>query len=73
MAACDAPPMDNQMKAHLDRINHGLDVIEAKNPGYERPKLKHGYHGPRYYVEVPIVGRKIDVFKLVCTVENLIK
>jgi len=38
----------------------------------QKPKLKHGLRGTRYYIEFPITGKNFNAFNFILAIENLI-
>jgi len=42
-----------------------------KYPGRTKPIIKSGLLGPKYYIEFPIAGRKIDALGLMLSTEKL--
>ena len=43
-----------------------------KYPGREKPVVKAGLRGPKYFIEFPIAGKNVDMFGLILSTEQLI-
>jgi hypothetical protein len=64
---------DRFLSAALDKIEQGIDTLMLKYPGSEKPKIKSGLRGPRYFIEFPIAGKQVDAFGLILSTEKLIQ
>lgn len=64
---------DRQLLNCLEKINQGLDNLEKKSPNFQRPEIKSGLRGTRYFIEFPIVAKNFDAFQFILQIENLIK
>mgnify|MGYP001121540594 CR=1 FL=1 len=64
--------MDKHLKEVLDKIEDGIDKLNRKYPHAKKPKIKSGLRGPRYFIEFPITGHKVDAFGLILATEKLI-
>ena len=65
--------MDKHLKEVLDKIEDGIDKLNRKYPHAKKPKIKSGLRGPRYFIEFPITGHKVDAFGLILATEKLIQ
>ena len=61
------------MAGVLDKIDKGIGELMRKYPGRTKPKLQSGLRGPKYYIELPIIGRNIDALGLILSTEKLLQ
>ena len=70
MAECQFS--DKHLAGALDKIDKGLAELMKKYPGHQKPKIKSGLRGPKYYIEFDLAGKNIDAFGLILSTEKLI-
>ena len=61
------------MLAALEDIDKGVAELMKKYPGRQKPVLKSGLRGPRYFIDFPLAGKNIDAFSLILGTEKLIQ
>ena len=71
LAEC-APFEDKHLRGCLDKIDAGIIELMKKYPGRKKPQIKSGLRGPKYFIELPIVGKNVDAFSLILSTEKLI-
>ena len=64
---------DKNLEGALDKIDEGLEDLLKKYPGCQKPLIKSGLRGTRYFIEFPILGKNVDAFSLILGAENVIK
>ena len=63
---------DRFLAGALDKIENGVTELLKSYPGRQKPIIKSGLRGPRYYIEFPLAGKHIDAFSLILGTEKLI-
>ena len=63
---------DKNLAGALDKIDEGLEDLLKKYPGCQKPLIKSGLRGTRYFIEFPILGKNVDAFSLILGAENVI-
>jgi len=56
----------------LDAIDAGIPVLESKYPNFNKPKITYGLRGTRYFVEFPIINKRVDAYNYVTGTEKVI-
>ena len=54
-------------------MDDGLEKLALKYPDSNKPLIKSGHRGTRYFMEFPIVGKNIDAFSLILGTEKIIQ
>lgn len=70
MAECQFS--DKNLAGALDKIDKGVAELMRKYPNQQRPQIKSGLRGPKYFIELPIVGKNVDAFSLILSTEKLL-
>ena len=63
---------DHNLAGAMDRVDKGIASLMKKYPGRPKPQVKSGLRGPKYYIELPIVGHNVDAFGLVISTEAML-
>ena len=64
---------DRNLNTIVEMIEAGLPALQLKHPTFQKPKVKYGIRGVRYYIEFPITARRIDAFSYVVKTEQLLQ
>jgi len=64
---------DRNMIQILDLVEAGIPALEKKHPGFKKPRLTYGLRGIRYFLEFPVINRKVDAFSYIVNTEKTIQ
>jgi len=64
---------DIHLAGAMDKVDRGIVELMKKYPGCEKPQVRSGLRGPKYFIEFPITGRNVDVFGIVISTTNILK
>ena len=64
---------DKNLDGALNKIDDGLDELMKKYPRCQKPLIKSGLRGTRYFIEFSIIGKNVDAFSLILGAESTIK
>ena len=64
---------DRYLAGAMDKVETGVTELLKQYPGRQKPIVKSGLRGPRYYIEFPLAGKSIDAFGLILGTEKLIQ
>ena len=72
LAECSGHEDNKHINGAMEKIEKGVTKLMKKYPGRHKPEVKTGMRGPRFFIEVPLVGKNIDAFSLVVSTENIL-
>jgi hypothetical protein len=64
---------DKYLEGALQRLDEGLANLKLKYPNSQKPLIKSGQRGTRWFIEFPITGKNVDAFSLILSTEKILQ